>query len=131
MCFHRATFDEPSRFVDFLTTASFSCHIWGGVGGIGFKNLLMHILLGVELIVRLDKMGSGQKYPNFMAATTSALVVISRLWMQNVSIWKNPTSGKYVLNALNTRTQEDGLVRFAETIGWPYMDEARQNVPNL
>ena len=65
-----------------------------------------------------------------MKATTSALVVIARQWMENVTIRKG-LNGKYTLTAINHAIRTEGLLRFAEVIGWPYMDEARQNIEGM
>ncbi|KIX08174.1 uncharacterized protein Z518_02830 [Rhinocladiella mackenziei CBS 650.93] len=129
MSFHRAQYTAPNRFIDFLTSGSFSVHLFGTTG-IGLTNFLFHILLGAELAIRLTKMGAGQKYPNIMKTTTSALVFIARQWMQNVTIRRSLTS-KYALVATNHATQSDGLLRFAEALGWPYMHEARENIEDL
>lgn len=89
------------------------------------------ILLGAELVLRMDKLGSGRKYPSFMTIHISSLAVIARQWMENVKMSKNPTTGSIVMNAMRSSTQEQALISFAETIGWPYMDEARQNINGL
>lgn len=136
MSYHRGQFDTPARFIDFLTTASFSGHIFGAAG-IGLSNFLFHILLGAELYIRLKAAGTGTKYPSIMTNKTSALVVIAQQWMVNVTIRVvRPLSAdstgvirnKYTLVANNHAQQSEGLIRFAESLAWPYLDEARQNI---
>ena len=119
--------DLPSRFASPLTTASFSAHIFS-TQGIGLRNFTFMILLGAELVLRMDKLGSGKKYPSFMTSHISGLAVISRQWMENVKMAKSPTTNGFVISAMRSSTQEQALISFAETIGWPYMDEARQNI---
>lgn len=137
MAFHRGQYTAPTRFVDFLTTATFSRHIFG-TGGIGLTNFLFHILLGAELCIRLRRAGTGIRYPNIMTNTTSALVMIAHQWMENVTIRVVPpplgspvgTRTKHTLIANNHTRQSEGLIRFAEALTWPYLDEARQNIEN-
>lgn len=137
MSFHRGQYDAPTRFVDFLTTGAFTRHIFG-TGGIGLTNFLFHILLGAELYIRLKQAGAGVRYPNIMTNTTSALVVIAQQWMENVTIRvTRPAIGsptgtrpKHTLVANNYTRQSEGLIRFAEALAWPFLDEARQNIEN-
>lgn len=129
MCFHRGQYEAPNRFVDFLTTASFSKHLFGSTG-IGLTNFLYLILLGAELALRMKKLGSAQTYPNVVKTTTSALVVISKQWMESVTL-RRTAAGKYTLGATMHASQTQGLLQFAETIAWPYMDEARQHTSSL
>jgi hypothetical protein len=127
--FHRGQYMEPSRFIDFLSTPSYTVHVFGTTG-IGLRNFLFQILLGAELALRLVKMGSAQKYPNVMTPTTSALAVTACNWMENVTVRMN-ANGRYIVTSMNQPSQAEGLLRFAEAIGWPYMDEARQNIEGL
>ncbi|KAJ3497764.1 hypothetical protein NLG97_g1647 [Lecanicillium saksenae] len=131
MSLHRGQYDAPNRFPNFLNTASFSQHVFGATTGVGFRNFLLNILIGAELTIRLDKMGSAKKYPNFMSNSISAVALLARLWMVNITLRKNPTTGNYIVNCVNWALQEEGLIRFAEEIGWPYLDEARQNITGM
>lgn len=130
MVYNRALFDAPGRFIDFLKSQSFSVHFFG-TAGIGFANFLFLILLGAELSIRLKKLGYGQAYyPHVIKPTISALVVIAKQWMENVTIRRSPT-GSYILAAIYHASQTQGLVQFAEAIGWPYMDETRLETAGL
>lgn len=122
---------QPNRFPDFLLTESFSQHIFGSTTGVGFTNFLLNIVLGMELHNRLKKMGSSVKYTSYMSNGISAVVIIAKLWMQDVTLRKNPASGNYIVGSRAWTIQEEGLIHFAEAIGWPYMDEAREKINGM
>lgn len=126
MSYNRARYNSPTRFINFLDTASFSKHLFG-LDGIGLTNFLFLIVMGAELAIRTLRLGALQRYPNFMTTQTSALIVIARQWMENVTI-RHTLGGSYALLANGAVSQVQGLLQFAEAIQWPYMDEARQNL---
>lgn len=134
MLFHRGQYVAPTRFIDFLTTGNLARHFLG-TEGIGLTNFLFHILLGAELYIRLRKAGTRLGYANIMTNTTSALVIIAQQWMENVTIRVQPQSAgapkRHTLVANNHARQSEGLIRFAEYLAWPYLDEARQNIESL
>jgi len=129
LSYNRARYDAPARFIDFLTTASFSKHLFG-LDGIGLTNFLFLILMGAELAIRTLRLGSLQKYPNVMTTQTSALIVVARQWMENVTI-RHTIGSRYLLVANQSASQVQGLLQFGEAIQWPYLDEARQHLNQM
>lgn len=149
MALNRSLYDAPSRFIDFSIARNISNNTFGSsVGdGIGLKNFLFQILLGAELLIRLRKEPVTTSYVGLVTDAISALLVLSDLWMQNVTIQcprapatttsltsstltANLPIPKYTLIAMQHQLQAEGLIRFGETISWPYMDEARNYIEN-
>jgi hypothetical protein len=138
MIFHRGQYVAPNRFIDLSKATNFSSHFFGTLTGIGLTNFLFQILLGAELLIRLRKEPRTTSYAGIMSDATSALVVLSQLWMENVTIRVLPALApatalapqRYTLVANNNQRQAEGLIRFAEALAWPYLDEARQYIEN-
>jgi hypothetical protein len=141
MALTRSLYDAPTRFIDFSKARNFSSNLFG-VQGIGLRNFLFQILLGAELFIRLRKEPVTTSYAGLMTDAISSLVVLSDLWMQNVSIQSRgttattsttitiPPAPKYILVAVQHQRQAEGLIRFGEALHWPYMDEARNYIEN-
>ncbi|OBT76638.1 hypothetical protein VF21_05330 [Pseudogymnoascus sp. 05NY08] len=133
-------YDAPSRFVDFSKARNISNNTLGSAAqGIGLQNFLYQILLGAELLVRLRKEPLNTNNSGIMTDAISALVILSALWMQNVSIHAAvatiatplPANKKYTLYSINNQRQIEGLIRFGEALSWPFMDEARAYIENV
>jgi hypothetical protein len=132
MSLNRSKYEASSRFADLSKARCISTHFIGpGSRGTGLRNLLYQLLLGCELLIRLRKEPVTTKYEGVMTESTSALLVLGSMWMQNVTIngpsdsaaRESPSSYKFVSTA--SQTQADALLRFGEALGWPFMDEAR------
>ena len=133
----RSLYDAPTRFIDFSKARNFSNNTLGtATQGIGLGNFLYQILLGAELLVRLRKEPPNTSYAGVMTDNISSLVILSALWMANVTIQgPSPTttttlllSPRYHLIAMQHQSQTEGLIRFGEAMLWPYMDEARNYI---
>ncbi|ELR03936.1 hypothetical protein VC83_09032 [Pseudogymnoascus destructans] len=133
-------YDAPSRFVDFSKARNISNNTLGSTAqGIGLQNFLYQILLGAELLVRLRKEPVNTNNGGIMTDAISALVILSALWMQNVSITAAvnstaaplPANKMYTLYSIHNQRQIEGLIRFGEALSWPFMDEARAYIENV
>jgi hypothetical protein len=133
-------YDAPTRFIDFSKARNISNNTLGSAAqGIGLHNFLYQILLGAELLVRLRKEPLTTSYSGIMTDSISALVVLSALWMQNVSIQTTPSTAdtpisansKYTLYSIHNQRQIEGLIRFGEALSWPFMNEARAYIENV
>jgi hypothetical protein len=140
LALNRNVFDHPNRFVDFSKARNISNHTLGGLTqGIGLANFLYQILLGAELLVRLRKEPVTTNYTGLITDSISGLLVLAGLWMQNVTINGpnnvasppgQPTPIPYTLYSRVHQRQAEGLIRFAEALQWPFMEEARNYIEN-
>jgi len=146
MSLNRSIYDAPTRFIDFSKARNFSNNTLGNATqGIGLQNFLFQILLGAELLIRLRKEPVTTSYACLIGDPISSLIVLSALWMGNVTIQGPrttvtttsltssttiPPSPRYVLIAGGHQRQAEGLIRFGELLSWPYMDEARNYIEN-
>ncbi|KAI9781776.1 MAG: hypothetical protein M1839_005769 [Geoglossum umbratile] len=149
MALTRSLYDAPTRFIDFSKARHFTTNTLGtATQGIGLQNFLFQILLGAELLIRLRKEPVTTSYTSLVTDAISALLVISNLWMQNVTIQgpiatpltslpptssptataTTPPKPKYLLVAGQHRQQAEALIRFGEAMSWPLMDEARNYI---
>ena len=90
------------------------------------RNFLFQILIGAELLIRLRKEPATTSWRSIVTDNISALLVLSSLWMQHVTI-QGPKEGahRYLIYAHDQQRHSEALIRFAEALQWPYMDEAR------
>ena len=147
MALNRSLYDAPTRFIDFSKARNISNNTLGSsIGnGIGLQHFLFQILLGAELLIRLRKEPVTTNYVGLITDAISALMVLSASWMHNVTIQgpratvsspgttpttANSLSPRYTLVAAQHQLQAEGLIRFGETLSWPYMDEARKYIEN-
>jgi len=144
MALTRSLYDAPTRFIDFSKARNMSNNTLGNsTQGIGLQNFLFQILLGAELLIRLRKEPVSTSYAGLVTNAISALMIVSDLWMQNVTIQgpraitttststpNPPTPNMYILVAGKHQQQAEGLIRFGEALSWPYMDEARNYIEN-
>lgn len=145
MALNHSIYSAPTRFLDLSKTRNISNNTLGSsIGnGIGLQNFLFQILLGAELLIRLRREPATTSYAGFITDTISALMVMSDAWMQNVIIQgpntTTPTttyltsstipstpSARFTLVAREHQLRAEGLIRFGESLSWPYMDEARK-----
>lgn len=149
MALNHSIYSAPTRFLDFSKARNISNNTLGSTvgNGIGLQNFLFQILLGAELLIRLQKEPATTSYAGLMTDAISALIFLSAAWMQNVTIQgpnitpltttyltsstiPSTPSPKYILVAREHQLQAEGLIRFGETLSWPYMDEARNFIEN-
>jgi hypothetical protein len=149
MTYNRSLYEAPTHFLDFSKERNISNNTLGSsIGnGIGLQNFLFQILLRAELLIRVRKEPL-TSYDWLITDASSALMVLSALWTQNVTIQgpratavtnpltpsttmsANPLSPKYTLVAMQHQQQAEGLIRFGEALSWLYMDEARSYIEN-
>ncbi|EWC43849.1 hypothetical protein DRE_07293 [Drechslerella stenobrocha 248] len=123
---------DPLRYVDMSICRHLTNNTLGTAAqGVGLKNFLFQILLGCELLVRLLKEPANSIYVSLISHNISANLVISDLWMQNIDTRRETTPAglpRHLLISLVHQRQCEGLIRFAETLKWSYMDEARNYI---
>ncbi|KAK6503882.1 hypothetical protein TWF481_008883 [Arthrobotrys musiformis] len=123
---------DSTRYIDMSNCRHLTNNTLGTAAqGIGLKNFLFQILLGCELLVRLLKEPANASYTGLISHNISANLVISDLWMQNIDTKRETTPAglpRHLLISLVHQRQCEGLIRFAETLKWPYMDEARNYI---
>ncbi|KAF3914324.1 hypothetical protein AA313_de0203241 [Arthrobotrys entomopaga] len=123
---------DATKYVDISNCRHLTNNTLGTVAqGVGLKNFLFQILLGCELLVRLLKEPINASYTGLISHNISANLVISDLWMQNIDTRRETTPAglpRHLLISLVHQRQCEGLIRFAETLKWPYMDEARNYI---
>ncbi|KAH6619374.1 hypothetical protein B0J18DRAFT_445646 [Chaetomium sp. MPI-SDFR-AT-0129] len=133
MLLSRSHADEPDRFVDLRNTSAISSlFLTARNNETTRRDFLYCMLLGAELLLRLRKQPLLTSYASIATDYTSALLVTAAAFMQNVQIIDNSfnssggsTAPRYAFIAAHHREQSEALMRFAEAIAWPYMDEAR------
>jgi hypothetical protein len=142
MMISRSSFLEPTRFIDFSKTRTFTNRLLSqrsSGSDIMLRDFLYQILLGAELLTRLRLQPAGTSYSSIISERISAMTVLADLFMQNVQITNRhsttslllaaPTTGpKYSFYANCHQRQVEGLLRFAEAMAWPLLDEARATI---
>ena len=137
MTINGAVYNAPTRFMDFSKVRNFSNSTLGSTG-IGLQNFLFQIMLGVELLIRLRKEPALTSYAGLVTDAVTALMIVSQMWMQNVTI-QGPLasltaslipSPRYTLLAIDHQRHAEALIRFGELLAWPYMAEARHYIEN-
>ncbi|KAL2812473.1 hypothetical protein BJX63DRAFT_242386 [Aspergillus granulosus] len=135
MGLNKSKYDAASRFVDLNKVGCVSSYFIGSLSsGDGLRNFLYQILLGCELLVRLRKEPVTTSYTGIMTDSTSALLVLGSMWMSyvtfngpsNLAAQDSPSSYTFISRV--SRSQSEALIRFAEALGWPYLDEARNTI---
>ncbi|EEP77420.1 predicted protein [Uncinocarpus reesii 1704] len=132
MSLTRSLHDASTRFFDASKERFFCNHIFNpATTGIGLKNFLFQMLMGAELLIRLRKEPATTSYTGIVTDAISATIVLAALWMENVVI-QGPKAGvkedeakAWSLYASQNQRQAEALIRFAEAMEWPYMDEFR------
>ncbi|KAK6527464.1 hypothetical protein TWF694_004453 [Orbilia ellipsospora] len=123
---------DATKYVDISNCRHLTNNTLGTAAqGVGLKNFLFQILLGCELLVRLLKEPINASYTGLISHNISANLVISDLWMQNIDTRRETTPAglpRHLLISLVHQRQCEGLIRFAETLKWPHMDEARNYI---
>ncbi|KAK6331296.1 hypothetical protein TWF730_004382 [Orbilia blumenaviensis] len=123
---------DAAKYVDMSNCRHLTNNTLGtSAQGIGLKNFLFQILLGCELLVRLLKEPANASYTGLISHNISANLVVADLWMQNIDTKRETTPAglpRHLLISLVHQRQCEGLIRFAETMKWPYMDEARNYI---
>ncbi|KAK6342326.1 hypothetical protein TWF718_007729 [Orbilia javanica] len=123
---------DSTKYIDMSNCRHLTNNTLGTAAqGIGLRNFLFQILLGCELLVRLLKEPAGATYTGLISHNISANLVIADLWMQNIDTKRETTPEglpRHLLISLVHQRQCEGLIRFAETLKWPHMDEARNYI---
>ncbi len=132
----RAFYDEPTRFTDFTKARSFTSNFLTAANQeTKTRDFLFQIMLGYELLIRLKLQPALTSYAGIMTDYISTIIVLADLFMQNVQITTptSPTTSlfsttppKYAFFATNHQRNTEGLIRIAEALAWPYMDETRR-----
>ncbi|EER22999.1 hypothetical protein D8B26_004292 [Coccidioides posadasii str. Silveira] len=132
MTLTRSLHDASTRFIDTSKERFFCNHIFNpATTGIGMRNFLFQMLIGAEILIRLRKETTVTNYAGIVTDPISATIVLAALWMENVVI-QGPKAGvkedeakAWSLYASQNQRQAEALIRFAEAMEWPYMDEFR------
>ncbi|KAG8534015.1 uncharacterized protein KY384_000857 [Bacidia gigantensis] len=124
---NRSLYDHPTRFLDFSKSRTLTQHVLGTEDqDIGCKSFLFQIVIGAELLIRMRKQPVNISYQGIVTDNISALLVASAAWMKSVTITGPRQQGlRYLFAAQEHRRNSEALIRFAECMQWPYMDEAR------
>ncbi|KAJ4373067.1 hypothetical protein N0V83_003358 [Neocucurbitaria cava] len=136
----RAFYDEPTRFTDFTKARTFTNNFLTAVNQeTKTRDFLYQVLLGYELLIRLKLQPALTSYAGIMTDYISALIVTADLFMQNVQL-TTPTAitattsltttnpPRYAFFAINHQRNAEGLIRIAEALSWPLMDETRRTL---
>src|ERR1700753_4334221 len=132
MWLSRSFYDEPTRFRDFSKAPPFTSLLLSA-NMTTRRDFLFQVLLGAELLLRLRMQAMLTplvSYTSYITEYSSTLMVLADLFMLNVQSTKSPaltgTGYQYKFVALNHRENANGLLRFAEALSWPFVDEARE-----
>ncbi|KAL4878747.1 hypothetical protein BJY04DRAFT_195012 [Aspergillus karnatakaensis] len=135
MGLNKSKYDAATRFPDMNKVGCISSYFIGGLSsGDGLRNFLYQILLGCELLVRMRKEPVTTSYTGVMTDATSALLVLGSMWMSYVTfngpsnIAAKDSANSYTFISRVSKSQSEALIRFAEALEWPYMDEARNTI---
>jgi hypothetical protein len=131
----RAFHDEPTRFADFTKVRTYTgLFLLATNQHDKMRDFLYQILLGVELLIRLRLQPVSTVYTGIMTDHISSLIVAADLFMQGVEITTSATRSTTVLGnapplctffASNHQRNVESLLRTAEALSWPLMDEMR------
>jgi hypothetical protein len=128
----RAHFDEPTRVRDFSAIGNLSRLLKPSAAQpTQLRDFLFQIMLGFELLIRLRKQVVHPSYSSVITYNISCMMVAANQFKTNIRIVQRPaTSGSasptYTFVPLNHNSHAQGLIKFAETIRWPFLDEARR-----
>ncbi|CAI6092956.1 unnamed protein product [Clonostachys chloroleuca] len=93
---------------------------------IGLQQFLQHILMGELASVLVKNLAKNPRFPNKVQISPAlcALIALARLWREHLAV--RPVIGTNNWNLVPNHAQihAEGLVRFAEALGWPYLNEA-------
>lgn len=132
MGINRGRFSAPARFFTFKDTVNFSSYFLGSADRL--QNFLFQILLGAELILRIQKEPRTTSYQGLITDDISAVMLIAKRWMANVTVSEGAglLAGrpKYMLSAIMQAQHVEALIRFAEKMSWPYLEETRHYMQN-
>lgn len=132
----RAFYDEPTRFTDFTKARTFTSNFLTAADQeTKTRDFLFQVMLGWELLIRLKLQPALTSYAGIMTDYISALIVTADLFMQNVQVTSptaitstlpTTTPPRYAFFATNHQRNAEGLIRIAESLSWPLMDETRR-----
>ena len=116
-------------FNDMREITSIGLCALGSPRGISTANFLFQVALAYELKLLLDRQKDsafGNKGPKIISTMAAA-----ERWIDNVSVRASrKLDGGIEIHSLVHERQVEGLVRFAEYMGWPYLGEMRQYIEN-
>lgn len=128
----RTHFDEPTRVRDFSAIGNLSSLLKPpATQPTQLRDFLFQILLGFELLIRLRRQVVQPSYSSIITYNISCMMVAASQFKTNVRIVQNPAtpgsaSPTYGFVPLNHNSHAQGLIKFAETIKWPFLDEAKR-----
>lgn len=99
--------------------------------GIGRDTFLHNMEVGIELNSILKKMGSDPRCTENIQAHPSiaALIILATRFLKFTTVQLSPSSPLFIPHSHPTYIE--GLLRFAEAIEWPYLDEARRKIEGV
>jgi hypothetical protein len=130
----RSLFDEPTRFQDFSRIRNFSSILRAAnTQETKLRDLLYQILIGYELLVRIGLQLVGPSYTGIVTNNISCLMVIADHFILNVMITEIPrpvgiVNPQYKFFPKNHKSNGEGLIKFAEAIAWPLLEEAKRTI---
>lgn len=132
MGINRGQFAAPDRFFTFKNAVSLSSYFLGTADRL--QNFLFQILLGAELIARVKKEPRTTSYKGLITDDISTVMLMAKHWMENVNVNESAivVAGrpKYLLGARTQAQHVEALLRFAERMSWPYLEETRHFMQN-
>ncbi|ORX48756.1 hypothetical protein DM01DRAFT_1394555 [Hesseltinella vesiculosa] len=91
----------------------------------GFASCFYQILLATELRLRLDLFDRGGTFDLSNSSTIQSSLIISKRWQDHVCVTIEAEKDSIQWRSNVHEQQIDGLLRFADTMGWPYMESLR------
>jgi hypothetical protein len=123
------TLNRRDIFEDFSNTSSLALlALTPPPTGMGMWNFVYQIVLGYELHLRLEKEGSG--WYSGVNDKVSTNMLISKQWINNVDMFTEGGDSNLKMRSRVQARQIDGLLRFAEIMEWPQINEMRDYVEN-
>ncbi|ORX48757.1 hypothetical protein DM01DRAFT_351232 [Hesseltinella vesiculosa] len=90
----------------------------------GLPDCFYQILLGTELRLRLPLIGDWY-FTGSRTRTVKTSLIISKRWQDHVRVTYDDEKESIQWRSNVHEQQIDGLLRFADTMGWPYMESLR------
>lgn len=134
--FTHTMYEEPDRFIDLAQTSPCG-YIFSPDAPDNIRDFFYQMLIGVELVIRLRQEPVLAEYPGVVTDHLSTAMVMAINIIEGCQISQaeakadDPSAPpKYVFFPINHQRQAEALLQFAETMSWPYLDEARDKIEN-
>lgn len=134
--FTHTVYEEPDRFIDLAQTSP-CAYIFTPDGPDNIRDFFYQMLIGAELVIRLRQEPVLAEYPGVVTDHLSTVMVMAINIIEGCQISQaepnadDPSaSPRYVFFPVNHQRQAEALLQFAETMSWPYLDEARDKIEN-